>query len=152
MIKIVSGYYSLLLILLPLCSLIAQESDLKKWEFNYNKGQELVKNEAHSEAIPFLENAYNIAQVVFEKDHLNFYKTTYALANVYDELKERKKAIEFYLFAVDGYKLYSEKVDFDYGRVLYRLGINYRNIGEYDNSINVLNERLEHIFSRGYGL
>ncbi len=150
MIKLVSHCSLLLFLVLPLCSIIAQETDYNKWEVNYTTGKELLKDGKTKEAIPFLEKAYTIAQIIFEKDNQNLYKTAFALGSSYDELKYHKKAISLYLKALNVLKIQGIEIESNYDDILNRLGLSYKEVGDYDSSIKILLERL-HLIEKNEG-
>ena len=96
MIKLVSHCSLLLFLVLPLCSIIAQETDYKKWEENYAKGKELLSDGQTKEAIPFLEQAYEIAENDSKEIEKNLGELTFILGKSYSQIGIWESALKYY--------------------------------------------------------
>jgi CHAT domain-containing protein len=106
-------------------------------------GDSLVNEGRSKEALTYLEEGFKSLKKSHKGSNRNLAKTTISLGSANEKAKNYKKSISCYLMALNNIELDRKKGDSTYLSVLNRLGLNYRRVGDYDNSIDFFKKGLK---------
>jgi CHAT domain-containing protein/Tfp pilus assembly protein PilF len=131
---------------------VFSQNSYYEWEEKHNKGIDALNKGNNKEAQKLLEQAYGIAQIIFEENDEDFYLSVYHLAFIYQKKSAFNNALKYYLQALKILERNFGTSDAEYISLLSKISIIHKKLGNYEHAleyIEIYNESVKNIYGNG---